>query len=256
MAVPVRADLLAAIDDLDRRNKGAVGRNLENQKNSLRGLSRALPSLSSLLALPRQRLDEATGRLPRSIDGTMRDYRSRLTASQGRLSINTLVQSLDIARRRLTEQSGKAAAALRQRANIGRNQLTSASSRLTPNTLLRKVENHQIQLTQLCARADRATTTLHDRRRASFERVAGVLKLVSYESVLARGFALVRNENNEPVRSVKGITAGAGYSVQLADGRAEMIGGTASPSTPTPKVMKPKVTKPKTTPNDNQGSLF
>ena len=256
VAVPVRADLLAAIDDLDRRNKGAVGRNLENQKNSLRGLSRALPSLSSLLALPRQRLDEATGRLPRSIDGTMRDYRSRLSASQGRLSINTLAQSLDIARRRLTEQSDKAAAALRQRANIGRNQLTSAASRLTPNTLLRKVETHQTQLTQLRARADRATVTLQDRRRASFERVAGVLKLVSYESVLARGFALVRDANNEPVRSVKGITAGAGYSVQLADGRAEMIGGTASPSTPAPTPTKPKAAKPKTTPNDNQGSLF
>ena len=262
MAVPVRADLLAAIDDLNRRNKGAIGRHLENQKNHLRGLSRALPSLSSLLALPRQRLDEATGRLPRAIGNTMRDYRNRLSASQGRLSINTLAQSLDIARRRLTEQSGKASAALGRRASIGRNQLTSVASRLTPHTLLRKVETHQTQLTQLRARADRAIKGLQESRKASFERLSGVLKLVSYESVLARGFALVRNDQNEPVRSITGIAAGATYRVQLADGHTDMVGGDTSTGTAVkpakPMATKPKATKPKAkAPNDdNQGNLF
>lgn len=262
IAVPVRADLLAAIDDLDRRNKGAVQRHLENQKNQVRGLSRALPTLSSLLALPRQRLDEASGRLPRAISNTLRDYRSRLTGSSGRLSINTLVQSVDIARRRLSEQSNKAVAALGQRASTARNRLTALTSRLTPATLVRGFEQHKTHLHQLNARANRAVAVSFDKQKAFFERLTGVLTLVSYESVLARGFALVRNEANEPVRSAKGITPGATYHVQMADGHAEMVGGPeAAPQKEksAASIQKPKTaksSKPSSNEADEQGTLF
>jgi exodeoxyribonuclease VII large subunit len=51
---------------------------------------------------------------------------------------------------------------------------------------------------------------------------------VSYKSVLARGFALLNNEDGDLVRSTKQAKAGATLGVQVADGTfGVMVGGVA-----------------------------
>jgi len=88
-------------------------------------------------------------------------------------------------------------------------------------------------------------------KKKDFTRLSHTLALVSYESVLARGFALVRDENARPVRSIAAIKPGIAYTVQLADGESEMIGaGAKSPQTRKPKPMKPE------NPGGSQGDLF
>ena len=61
MAVPVKADLEAQLATALCRT--AVGRRsvrqMDNRRQGLRGLVRALPSIDQLLALPRRRFDEA-----------------------------------------------------------------------------------------------------------------------------------------------------------------------------------------------------
>src|SRR5690606_17795952 len=63
MAVPVRADLEAAVASLAARLKASMSRGLDRRQQNLRALSRALPSPDQILALPRRRFDEAGGRL-------------------------------------------------------------------------------------------------------------------------------------------------------------------------------------------------
>ena len=58
-AVPVRADLLAALADLDARGRGAIRRFAQRLRADLRALSRALPGGEAIIAQPRQRLDRA-----------------------------------------------------------------------------------------------------------------------------------------------------------------------------------------------------
>ena len=58
-AVPVRADLLAALADLDARGRGAILRFAQRLRADLRALSRALPGGEAIIAQPRQRLDRA-----------------------------------------------------------------------------------------------------------------------------------------------------------------------------------------------------
>ncbi len=67
MAVPVRADLEATLAGLSARLKGAAGRQMDNRRQALRALARALPSLDQLLALPRRRFDEAAAGLSRGL---------------------------------------------------------------------------------------------------------------------------------------------------------------------------------------------
>ena len=67
MAVPVRVDLLAQIDSLARRQLSCWARGLDNRRTELRAAARALPGADELLAVPRQKLDALSERLPRAL---------------------------------------------------------------------------------------------------------------------------------------------------------------------------------------------
>ena len=73
MAVPVRVDLIAQIDSLARRQLSCWARGLDNRRTELRAAARALPGADELLAVPRQKLDALSERLPRALQGQCRD---------------------------------------------------------------------------------------------------------------------------------------------------------------------------------------
>src|SRR2546422_6852271 len=66
LAVPVRIELCARVESLARRSLGCWQRGEEARRSELRAAIRALPTAEELLALPRQRLDHASTRLPRA----------------------------------------------------------------------------------------------------------------------------------------------------------------------------------------------
>eukprot|EP01035_Chromulina_nebulosa_P039131 gene39131-52881_t len=70
MAVPVRAELMVEITGFDRRMMLCWQRGQESRRNELRAAARALPDLSELLAIPRQRLDGAAASRQAAIWGT------------------------------------------------------------------------------------------------------------------------------------------------------------------------------------------
>ncbi len=58
-AVPVRAELIATLADLDARKRGAILRLAQRRRADLRSLARALPGGEALVEPLRQRLDRA-----------------------------------------------------------------------------------------------------------------------------------------------------------------------------------------------------
>lgn len=250
MAVPVRADLLATLDDLDRRQKGAVNRHRENQKNRLHGLARAMPSLSALLALPRQRLDEAAGRLPRACNIIIRDRRARLERVTASLSFDSLAKSVTLARERLDARTNRLVLGLHNRLSGERATLASTIARLQPTGLERQLKDARRQLVNCSERGMRAQNNLVQRKRADWQRAGDVLHLVSYQSTLARGFALVRDENGKPVKSAKAIKQGVVYSAQFADGQADIVA--INGDLDVKKITKSKPVSRK----EDQGNLF
>ena len=58
-AVPVRAELIASLAELDARGRGAILRFARRLRADLRALARALPGGDAIVAGPRQRLDRA-----------------------------------------------------------------------------------------------------------------------------------------------------------------------------------------------------
>jgi exodeoxyribonuclease VII large subunit len=79
--------------------------------------------------------------------------------------------------------------------------------------------------------------------------VAGRHALLGHDSVLQRGFALVRDAEGRLVRSAKTVKPGGQVSIQYADGRQDAVidGGGVS---------KPRARPRKETPPEKQGRLF
>src|SRR5262249_3864780 len=67
LAVPVRMYLRVRGDGLARRSLACWQRGQEARRTELRAAIRALPTAEGLFALPRQRLDHASARLPRAL---------------------------------------------------------------------------------------------------------------------------------------------------------------------------------------------
>jgi exodeoxyribonuclease VII large subunit len=88
-----------------------------------------------------------------------------------------------------------------------------------------------------------------------------LLGALSYRGVLARGFALVRDEQGLPLHAAAAVGPGARLNLEFADGR---VGATADADRPeaTPAPVKPAASEPKaaapkrTVKPVEQGSLF
>src|SRR4051794_4755968 len=90
MAVPVRSKLLLETDSLARRALACWQRCQEARRTELRAAARALPGLEDLFALPRQRLDHATARLPRALSANAQSHHARFSGLAGRLTPQAL----------------------------------------------------------------------------------------------------------------------------------------------------------------------
>ncbi|WP_458758027.1 exodeoxyribonuclease VII large subunit [Afipia sp. TerB] len=101
MAVPVRAELVLEVASLARRSFACWQRGQDGRRTELRSAARALPKLQDLLAIPRQRLDNASSQLPRALRANTHVYDRRLSSVSGRLTVRTLKEQIARGRERV-----------------------------------------------------------------------------------------------------------------------------------------------------------
>ncbi|MGG6893271.1 exodeoxyribonuclease VII large subunit [Rhizobium sp. BR 315] len=265
MAVPVRAELEAQLASLAARLQGGVGRQMDQRRQAVRALLRALPSLDQILALPRRRFDEAAAGLGRGLElNTLNKRRSfERTASQLRPDI--LSNRIAERRQQLSERMTRAERTIerlldRSRARIERADAVFAT---LPSRLETQTGRARDRLGNLVRHAD--TAIRHQLTRARSELVAQerILQSLSYKNVLKRGYAVVRDEDDRPVSLAAALSTGAAISIEFADGRIGAVTGDGevppSPAIPPSgaapsKKRATKAAEPAATPK--QGSLF
>ncbi|MEK1926913.1 MAG: exodeoxyribonuclease VII large subunit, partial [Rhizobium giardinii] len=103
MAVPVKADLEASVSGLSARLKAAVTRQMDNRRHNVRALTRALPSLDQLLALPRRRFDEASAGLGRGLQMNTANKRRAFERTAAHLRPDVLSSRIYERRQKLSE---------------------------------------------------------------------------------------------------------------------------------------------------------
>jgi exodeoxyribonuclease VII large subunit len=267
MAVPVRSELMVEVASLARRTMLCWQRGQEMRRNELRAAVRALPNSSELLAIPRQRLDGATSALPRALKANTHAHFRRFAGSSARLTIRVLRGQLAQARQRLTvsgERITHSAKSLLRNRNDRFNGLAirlKASKLSNAQAQRQAIARDRERTLRLAERARRALATSTQRLAARVAHSGQLLSALSYRGVLARGFALVRDEAGHPLHAAADIGSGACMSIEFADGRVGVTADgnqvVAAPEAAKPAPQEPRQAAPKRVvkPAD-QGSLF
>lgn len=220
IAVPVRADLLAAVLETGERLRRSELRLLETAKSDLRGLARGLPRLADLVALPRQRLDQASDRLPLSL---------ARTAERKRQTFDTLARRFD--------------QALSNVAQVKRTSLLRVTARLSDQPIKRSIRQQQALLAPLLERAGRAEARHLETLSGRVAAAGKMLDAYDYRKVLARGYAVVRDAKGNPVTGAQGQKPGDGLTIEFAhQEKLDVVvrgeGGKSEPK-PASKTVKP-----------------
>lgn len=228
-AVPKYSELVDRIADLHARQIRVVRRGLESKRIGLQGASRGLPRLVDLLGIPRQRLDGAGLRLLQGLRSFALMKRQKLDRSGIRLSKEAMLQRTERGRERLSYNHRAIGLALSGRVRLQRQRLREAGSALRPQMMMRKVIEGRKATDQARQRQVQAFTGQLRHLRARLVAAGQMLQSLSYQSVLARGFALVRGEAGTMIRSRTGLSEGDRLDIEFADGylAARVSGGPA-----------------------------
>jgi exodeoxyribonuclease VII large subunit len=231
MAVPVRSELLADLAETEHRLIGAIGRWLAWRREQLQGLARGLPDPRRMLQELMQRLDDWSERLMATRGDLVGRRRERLVGLVG--GLRTPDQLIAMKGQQLGHTLERFGAALDRQATAKRHALDRAASGLRPKLI-----------------ADLVT-----RGRDALNGAARLLDSLSYENVLARGFALAMDSAGRPVTEAASVSSGMAMTLQFRDGqvgvRAE---GAAAARDAAPRSAKPK--KGKRDEGGPQGSLL
>jgi exodeoxyribonuclease VII large subunit len=253
MAVPVKSDLIAEVGTLARRVTVHWQRAQESRRNELRAAARALPAASELLAIPRQRLDAASGSLPRGLRANTHAHFRRFASIGARLTFRVLRGQVAQARQHLTVSGERLHNSTRSLIRSRRERFTGLEARLKASRLANAqaqrnaIARERERTHRLADRAHRALSTLLQRLEARVSHSGQLLTALSYRSVLARGFALVRDDAGHPLHAAAQVGPGARMSIEFADGN---VGATADADRPPATVQptsEPKATQDKAT---------
>ncbi|MGX5735512.1 exodeoxyribonuclease VII large subunit [Bosea thiooxidans] len=257
--VPVRAELMGFVADLARRHAGAMLRLSDRRRNDLRALARALPGPEAVLSGPRQRLDLAAARLApalarnaRAHELALQNLSRRLETRSPRVALATLREKLRGFSPRLAAARDNAVGKERTRIAHSRERLATLETRAR-NAFGQSLVQRRDRATALSQRAERAFGQGVHRRADRVGSLWALIRSLGPEAVLARGYALIRDEAGALVRSVGEAQPGRGLSVQLADGRFDVTvsGGEPAGARPAPRPTARRGGGPST-----QGDLF
>ncbi|RYH02376.1 exodeoxyribonuclease VII large subunit [Salipiger sp. IMCC34102] len=216
IAVPVRSELRAMLDQSGARISRAVAAGLDLRAQRLRDLGRVLPQPDALLQGPRQRLDFLAERLPGALRAAASKKRVRL--AEAGLKPGLLSRGLFEERRRLDGWAARLDPALRRRLDSARRELTQ---RRLP---LPDLGPSGVRLESLSKRLSDLARRDLERRRDRLTALDRVRESVGYKETLKRGYAVVRADGRVVVSS-DGVRDAQRVEIEFAgDDRIEIQG--------------------------------
>ncbi|MEZ6031398.1 MAG: exodeoxyribonuclease VII large subunit [Hyphomonadaceae bacterium] len=209
----------------------------------------ALPVRAELMA----QVETLGGRLSRRLCGTVEKRRLELRSASGRLPRPD--DLLARARQRLDMASQRFGGSLSRMVARKRARFDQTGGGLRPAALRREIATRQAEVQRLVVRLPPAMDRRLRRLREELTGQARVLESVSYERVLARGFALVTKLDGALVRGIKSVSEGDGLRLRFADGEVEARAGSSGPPAAAPTdPQRPRIRRRKT--ENDQGDLF
>ncbi len=243
LAVPVRMELMAWIENQGGRMTNAVTQTIGHRRQRARDIARALPNPETLLFVPRQRVDAID--LGRSLRVAIAEKKNMFVTASAPLRPELLRQRVGREQDRLAQTSKRLAPSLLRTVETKSDALAQRAKRLRIDPIQQAIARDQVSLAQLANRFDRAGTAQikgWSDRLASLDRMHGTL---GYKETLRRGYAVVR-DGDDVVTNRKDAAKAKALQIEFGDGVYDV----GAPAASAPKPAK----KPKPAPD--QGSLF
>ena len=243
-AVPKFSELNEGNAALGLRLAISMRRVLEAARTHLKAASRGLPRREELLALPRQRFDSTERRLGRALLANTRAHATRHARIGSRLQVRLLEMRLYRSRDRLEALSRHAQDGLSRLAGAKRSNFERSAGRLGIETVRNRLIRGTDRLSACSIRFEQALGSRMVRERARLSELSKLLVSFSYQGVLERGFALVRDADGRTIRSVGAVPEGAEIQVELADGCLDAGVRTVRPSKTAPQPAPSRIVDP------------
>ncbi len=246
MAVPVRLDLLAALDGQGARLMRGAAQAIGRRDQRLRDLARALPRLDGLTAGPAQRFDLWATRLAGALGQSIAARRARLGPLGAHLRPRLLADLVSRQTERLADRSRGMTASLDRRQERATDRLAALSARLPPafaralSEADRSARRDRIALDALAARLHAAPATRLGRLADRLDALDRLRQTLGYHETLKRGYAVVRGDGSVVTTRAEAERA-ASLEIEFQDGRLPL---------------SPKKSRRKADPPTAQGSLL
>ena len=139
LAVPVRHELMAWVEQQGARMQQALSQSLTRRDQRLRDMARALPRPDSLLETPRQLVDTRGARLAPALMAGVQRRKVRLADVSGSLRPSTLARTLRAENKQLHDRTARLEPALTRAISVKKDNLQTRLSRYRPEVLSQDV---------------------------------------------------------------------------------------------------------------------
>ncbi|MEM6306884.1 MAG: exodeoxyribonuclease VII large subunit, partial [Pseudomonadota bacterium] len=244
LAVPVRLDLMGAVDQLGLRARGALVNTAQRKRQRAQDIARALPRADMLLAHPRQRLDYWDEKLPRALRGVVQRGALALAERAAQVRPQTLRRTVTQQAHQYQGLADRLAPALARGTRDQAQRFAQTAQGLRPKILTQPIAESQSQLGDL----DRRMALCQAQRlKGCADRLTALDRLretLGYRATLRRGYAVVYADGKVATHTAE-VAGAKRIEAEFTDGRVTLSG-----PKPTPKRKSPKDDPPK------QGSLL
>ena len=235
MAVPVRLDLIAAVDQYGARMAQGLSRSVTQKKQRVQDLGRTLGRIDGLTANPRQRLDMVGGRLETALLSNIAAKRLTFEKQAQPLRPTILARPTERMTARLATASSRLAVGLERRTDKARAQLDRASARMTPARLSQDLSRQKDRLHRATRSAAQAGQSQMKSWRGDLVKLDRVRETLGYQATLDRGYAVVW-DGDAVITDSKAAKKAANLEIQFKDARIPV--GAAAKAPPKPKPPK------------------
>ena len=218
LAVPVRLELLAWVDQQGARLSHALTSGVQRRAQRLADLARALPQTDSLLAVPQQRFDLASGRLDHALQRAVAQKRLKLADAPLRPALlrRVVVQE----QRRISDLAARSGPALKRQTTIARERLGRLHLR-SPD-----VAQARTRFENAAQRLSTIARTQQSERVKRLDALDRLRETLGYRETLKRGYAVIRGDG-DLVTTQSAAKSAKALEIEFADGRLA-VGGSKS----------------------------
>ncbi len=226
-------------------------------KRARLGAARLVPSLlRRKLGEGFRSLDRIASRLPRTLAARLRDERRRIVLLGSRLTPEPLFRRLLEERRAQTRLDERLRRAASQVLAKRRERVVFAAAFLRFEPLAAKAQRQRTQLSEISEQLAAGREGLLERRKLRLAQADRLLRTLSYQGVLARGFTVVRNSEGMSVTRAGALRAGERLGIEWADGTVEAIAASAPTEGAVLATLGRRAKRDNAKTRDDQGTLF